>query len=1232
MRTLTLWCDEIPPTAEMPNITIWSMAYKPDGSQIIVAAGNRVLVYDSADGKLLHSLKGHRDTVYAVTYSKHGKRFASGGADNQVIIWNSNCEGWRKYNHKDSIQCLAYNPVTQQLASGTASDIGFWAPEQKSVVKHNVSSRVLCLDWTPDGQNIALGHFNGDVSFRDSSGIEKWKIQRGGPVWCLKFNPATSNEDTFVVGSWDQTVSFWKANGEELRAAQKLEFDPCALDFLEGGDYFILGGSDQQISLWSREGVYLSKLGERNDWLLCSCVKPNSAQISICVGCNSGSITSYHLIFSTIHGLYKDRYSYRNLMTGVIVQNLSSEKKVRIRCKDYVRRIAVYRNRLAVHLTDKVLIYEVCAEDEMKYKIIEKIRQRFDCSLLVVTSYNVVLCRDSRLELYSFKGVLQRTWILESLIRYIKVVGGPPRREGLLVGLKDGQVQEIFIDNPFPLRLMKQSTSIRCVDLSRSRTKLALVDEQSNLLVFETRSKRLLYQEPNATSVAWNTGMEDMLAFSGNNVLKIKTGNYAPFEYKLEGFVVGFEGSKVFCLHSVTMKTIDLPQSAALIRYMEDKCYDTAYEVACLGVTEADWRALAVECLINSRLDIARKGFTRIRDIAYLDLLDRILLDLGNYGSSFTEDERSLINGRVAAFQERFVDAAQHFNNCGRADIAVEMYTDLKKWNEAKKWAEISDMQKSKKKDNEDKQDFVTDIKTDVTVSRTEESGGGGEDEVSVPSFGENLILKQAEAEEVDGDLRAAGEMYLSVRQYKKAADIFIQIADMESLIEVVRQVPETDSSLLGQLYKVFKSYKLHQYSKETILRLSDMNLLLEHYIEIGKWEESFELITAHPNLSTEYLYLSWASWLLDENRFDDAIIAYHKANRRDMSIRLIQDLVEVAICEKQFKEAAVYTWKLAVETINNSQSNDINQAITNFWRLRTQSEVYFAYQIVYSYVQEPFTTLSPETVIHSCLFIWNVLNSTNTDFSILRTPLGVSQVIVLYAVAKQASNTGMHNLSRLALKQLETLRVPTEWQLQLDLAILNSRVEDAEDQEDLQPICSRCSTTNPLLRSCGDCCINCCLPFTRSFSEFDVLPVVEFQPQGISNREAITILEKKILGCPIGIYKDNSDDDTYDPFIQRMVEMSDATSLVAVAEDDDVRPLPVDIATLQELSISEVLVLDFSNISIHLPCKFFKMMIPEAQLIACPSCLHTFHQDSLEVEYLQNPACPFCASTDIQV
>ena len=44
----------------------------------------------------------------------------------------------------------------------------------------------------------------------------------------------------------------------------------------------------------------------------------------------------------------------------------------------------------------------------------------------------------------NFSGDLVREWILESLIRYIKVIGGPEKRETLLVGLKNGKVLDFY--------------------------------------------------------------------------------------------------------------------------------------------------------------------------------------------------------------------------------------------------------------------------------------------------------------------------------------------------------------------------------------------------------------------------------------------------------------------------------------------------------------------------------------------------------------------------------------------------------------------------------------------------------------------------------------------------------------------------------------------------------------------------------------------------------------------
>lgn len=154
-----------------------------------MAIGDRIFVYEAQSGNLLHSLRAHEPgkNVYAVAYSKDGKRFASGGyfifsSDNNVIIWTSKAEGILKYQHNTSIQCLAYNPITHQLSSGAVSDFGIWGSEQNKVEKFPLPSKTLSMSWSNDGLILAIGMYNGNITLRDKTGQVKETIVRNAPI------------------------------------------------------------------------------------------------------------------------------------------------------------------------------------------------------------------------------------------------------------------------------------------------------------------------------------------------------------------------------------------------------------------------------------------------------------------------------------------------------------------------------------------------------------------------------------------------------------------------------------------------------------------------------------------------------------------------------------------------------------------------------------------------------------------------------------------------------------------------------------------------------------------------------------------------------------------------------------------------------------------------------------------------------------------------------------------
>jgi intraflagellar transport protein 122 len=156
------------------------------------------------------------------------------------------------------------------------------------------------------------------------------------------------------------------------------------------------------------------------------------------------------------------------------------------------------------------------------------------------------------------------------------------------------------VDNSFPISLYKSSASIRCCDLNITKKKLALVDTNNNLIVIDLISQAHLYQEMGTQSCVWNSDLEDVLAYSGNGILSIRTGNMPALTQKSDAIVQGFKGFQLFVIKEGQISLMDVSQSSTLVKFIEKKDFKMAYKLACLGVTDNDTRMLGIEALQNN--------------------------------------------------------------------------------------------------------------------------------------------------------------------------------------------------------------------------------------------------------------------------------------------------------------------------------------------------------------------------------------------------------------------------------------------------------------------------------------------------------------------------------------------------------------------------------------------------------------------------------------------------------
>lgn len=82
---------------------------------------------------------------------------------------------------------MSFNPITHHLASCSLMEFGLYSLEQKSVQKCKSLFKINTCEWSIDGQSLALGFDNGNVSIRNRNGEEVANIEQldGQSIWTI---------------------------------------------------------------------------------------------------------------------------------------------------------------------------------------------------------------------------------------------------------------------------------------------------------------------------------------------------------------------------------------------------------------------------------------------------------------------------------------------------------------------------------------------------------------------------------------------------------------------------------------------------------------------------------------------------------------------------------------------------------------------------------------------------------------------------------------------------------------------------------------------------------------------------------------------------------------------------------------------------------------------------------------------------------------------------------------
>jgi len=260
-----LWRNETPVVRKLPGHTgaVSSLAFTPD-DQLLASASEDgpALLWEVAEGRLLHRLDGHSDRIHSMAFSLDGSLVGTASEDGTARLWDvATGEQLRAYaEHTDAVNSIGFVEVLgiTFIATGSSdSTVRIWdaATGETYAVLSGHADAVRSVEWV-----LENGIPRSLVSGADDGTAIVWDLTRQSIAGTLSAHTgpildidASTDGQTIATASADGSAMLWNANAPSERvywwnrhadALHTVLFSPRSSSMLTGG-------FDNDIQIWS---------------------------------------------------------------------------------------------------------------------------------------------------------------------------------------------------------------------------------------------------------------------------------------------------------------------------------------------------------------------------------------------------------------------------------------------------------------------------------------------------------------------------------------------------------------------------------------------------------------------------------------------------------------------------------------------------------------------------------------------------------------------------------------------------------------------------------------------------------------------------------------------------------------------------------------------------------------------------------------------------------------------